>query len=353
MGGPQRGNTDSSSARSSTRTGGHTPVTGEQTREWCPFIFLIIIWALVGIFSYIGIEVGGVTNVVPIMNGLFLPGSILSCIGSIYMVWMYAIKPKGKSEFFDMLIAMSVTDFFFAFKFLLSSCMSFAGDKRIVQDGTWLCHLSAFLGQFFGLGTISWNFMISLHLSLLLSPYRDKTKRLGRFKVGLVSHGFVWSFSTLTAIAAYMDNGMGKGPQGTCWLLNEHVFTFYGPLFIYFWFAIVVVMVAIRVLLRSHKGGPERIVVFQISLFTLSFILVWAWAIVMRAIEWSDGKIPLWLQVAQAFYLGSGGFWNFFIWLMPSIRRKRQQTRHSANTNPSIELDDKRNAGKSRLYVRE
>lgn len=352
MGGPQRGNTESS--RTSTRSGGHAPVTSsQQTREWVPFVVLIAIWGFVGLFSYIGIETAGVTNPGVAMNALFLPGSILSCIGSITMVYMYAIKPKGKSEFFDMLIAMSVTDFFFAFKFLLSSCMFFAGDKRIVTDDTWLCHLSAFLGQFFGLGTISWNFMISLHLSLLLSPYRDKTKKLGRFKVGLVSHGFVWSFSALTAIAAYTDSGMGQGNQGTCWLRDKYVLTFYGPLFIYFFFAMLVVMVAVRVLLRSHKGGPERIVVFQISLFTLSFILVWAWAIVMRAIEWSDGDIPLWLQVAQAFYLGSGGFFNFLIWLMPSIRRKRQQTRHSANTSPSIELDDKRNAGKSRLYVRE
>lgn len=346
MGGPKNG-TDGNRSRTQ-EMASKQPAS----REWVAFAVLLVIWGIVGIGSKIWVvALGNFTEkeFIDGQNVLLLLTSLASMFGSILMVWMYAIKSQAKSEFFDMLIAMSVTDFFFASKFFLSACLTLANDNRITKDGTWLCDLASFMGQFFGLGTISWNFMISLHLSFLLSPYRDKAKKLGRFKVGLFSHCFVWVFSAVTCIAAFVDKKMGLGPQGTCWLLDEHIWSFYGPLLIYFFFALLVVMVAIRVLLRSHKGDPERIVVYQISLFTLSFILVWLWALVLRVLALFKIDIPHWLRLAQAFYLGAGGLFNFLIWLMPSIRRKRQQTQHSQslrNVSASIEMDDKRNRKK-------
>lgn len=291
---------------------------------------------------------------------LLLVTSLLSMIGSLAIVLMSFRIKIIQSEFSDIIVSMAITDFFFSMKFILSSSMVIAGDLSVITDGAPACYISAIMGQFFGLGTISWNFVISLYLFLLMYKpirFRHKLKEIGRRKLNLYVHGFVWGFSIFTIFVSGVTGNIGSSPHGACWLKNFYILFFYGPLVIYWFFSVFVVVYTGMVLKKAAKatrGGHPRaakVAQQQLGVFTIAFITVWLWGLIFRIVQLNHldtpSEMPIWLTLSQGFFLGIGGFINFTIWLLPTLRRYRkdQSRQGSTRTTPRQSLN---HSGKKR-----
>lgn len=271
------------------------------------------------------------------INVVLMVTAIMSMLGSI-IVFMGNYS-DDRTPFINILLAMSVNDICFGAKFMLSAGMTLAGDQSINNfhllnernDVTGMCVLSSWLGQQFGLSSISYNFVIATYLFILVSdPMHFNKERQAKF--AFWSHIGVHGLSLLTCIIAYSANAMVYSDDGTCWLYSHYVLLFYAPLFIYVFWAI---FVTAYVLLKSRKMKMDQLV-FRMVSFTMIFITVWFWGAVMRmgvlAWVWEAGP-PLWLVFAQVFFLGSGGFFNFCIWILPNFyKNKKKKERGSRST---------------------
>lgn len=307
-------------------------------------------WVLIGIVTYAA---------APATLGLSLQyvllfTSLLSLIGSLAIVLMSFRIKVIQSEFSDLIVSMALTDFFFSIKFILSSSMVISGDISIITDGTPACYLSAIMGQFFGLGTISWNFVISLYLFLLMYKpikFRHKLKEIGRTKLNIYVHSFVWGLSIFTIFISGVTGNIGSSPHGTCWLKDLYILFFYGFLVVYWCFSIFVVSYTGMVLKKAAKAtrgkGPRaaKVAQQQLGVFTIAFVTVWLWGLIFRVVQLNHlddlTEIPTWLTLSQGFFLGMGGFINFTIWLLPTLRRYRkdQSRQGSTRTTPRQSLN--------------
>jgi len=249
---------------------------------------------------------------------MLLVTGVFSLVASGYII-STMFHGKAHPLGLKLVVSMAVADFLFALKFVVSAARELNGYDDIVTTGAPLCYWSGIMGQFFGLGTVSWNFMISVNLFLALrNPHRSKTMSSTKYFVGC--HIYVWGLSALTCIIGIATGNIAYTKDGTCWLQNSYVFEFYVPLYIYFLFSIFVIVYAFYQLSKA----PRKISVKRITALTAAFIAVWLWGVIFRIIEYihnadsnsSDYLFPVWLTFTQAFFLGIGGFVNFCVWVV-------------------------------------
>jgi len=277
---------------------------------------LMLLWGLIPFFCYAAFgDARGLTeDNLTRLNHMLLITSVFSLLASGYIISTAFHKGKSHPIGLKLVVSMAVADFLFALKFIVSAARFLDGYFDIVTTGTGLCYWSGIMGQFFGLGTISWNFMISVNLFLALrNPNRHKTMSLKHYFIGC--HIYVWGLSALTCIIGVSTYNFTFTSDGTCWLQHSFVFEFYAPLYLYFSFSLFVIGYAFYQLSKA----PRKISVKRITALTAAFIAVWLWGVIFRIIEYVHGEnynFPTWLTFTQAFFLGIGGFVNFCVWVV-------------------------------------
>ena len=143
--------------------------------------------------------------------------------------------------------------------------------------------------QFWGLGSVSWNGIISLNIILLLrNPFMNPKTYV------IFYHGYVWSISAVTTILLFSSGYMGGTPaygisgDGTCWIGTEAnqwwQLLFLGPLILYFIISVVCFIVSIaRVQIIGGYSAKMRRGVFRMLLFSVVFVSIW-----VRNTAWRD-----------------------------------------------------------------
>lgn len=156
-------------------------------------------------------------------------------------------------------------------------------------------------------------------------------------------HIFVWGLSAFTFMLAAVNDHVGFTTDGTCWMRGGYIFLFYVPLYIYWTFCFVSLIVVAKTLssMQSTNSVVTTTIKRSMSL-TLAFVLMWLWGAIFRIHEYTKTFIPAWLIFIQAFYLGEsfrpgllppradvalvcggagvGGFVNFCIWYPQVVR---------------------------------
>lgn len=115
----------------------------------------------------------------------------------------------------------------------------------------------------------------------------------------------MWGLSALTFMLAAVTGHVGFTTDGTCWMEGGYIFLFYVPLYIYWVFCFVSLMVVAKTLssMQSTNSVVTTTIKRSVSL-TLAFVLMWLWGAIFRIHEYTNNFIPTWLIVIQAFYLG-------------------------------------------------
>jgi len=256
------------------------------------------------------------------INWMLLVTSLMSLVGSGFIVRSFFAKKKISGKLHLKLIcSMAATDFMFALKFFFSSIMTLGGSDAITTNGEPACYVSAWLGQFFGLGTISWNFLLSVNLFLMVQYPFKYAKWSKSKKIFAGYHAYVWTFSLLTCVLAQATGHIGFTQDGTCWLTDSFIFWFYIPLYLYVCTAIFVVIFAANKLQVDLNETAEtrsagRKMTSQMVVFTMGFLASWFWGIVFRLQEYTseDFAPSIYLTFTSSFFLGFQGFFNLIIW---------------------------------------
>ncbi|KAL6077846.1 PIPK domain-containing protein, variant 3 [Balamuthia mandrillaris] len=172
-----------------------------------------------------------------------------------------------------------------------------------------LCH-----NQFFGLGSISWNAVISLNLIInLRHPFVDTSKG------SLIYHLYVWSLCTITTALMLGFKQWGVSGDGTCWIkgtTNPWRLVFYLPLVIYFILAgcaFIIGLFSVRYMKGESIDTRYRMVI-RMFFYVAVFILCWSGPVIHKTAEYwgneSEGLI---------YFDGIGasvqGFANALVWL--------------------------------------
>ena len=195
------------------------------------------------------------------INVMLLVTACISFLGSSFMFVVGACAASMRGPLASGVIKwMSFFDALFAAKFILSASLGLCGDTSIVNDYrtstdnvTAMCFLSAWLGQFFGLGSISWNFVIAVYLFFMVWDPAGFSKAR-RWLIVRLSHVFVWCFALLTCLIAHASSAITFTDDGTCWLSGNFVLFFYVPFYVYFVTSLIVlIFVAYKLKHINHK----------------------------------------------------------------------------------------------------
>ena len=144
------------------------------------------------------------------INWMLFFASLLSIFGSVYIIYAFTYYKRLTGRLhLKVICSMAVTDLMFSFKFLFSSIMVLSGNSKIVTDGEFACTLSAWLGQLFGLGSVSWNFA-----ERQSSPHDEMAISIRSQMAEIAQNIFGLPCLRLGVLAAHMHP---RASDRTCW----------------------------------------------------------------------------------------------------------------------------------------
>eukprot|EP00753_Platysulcus_tardus_P010115 PLAT2494.9.p1 GENE.PLAT2494.9~~PLAT2494.9.p1 ORF type:complete len:226 (+),score=49.50 PLAT2494.9:361-1038(+) len=177
--------------------------------------------------------------------------------------------------------------------------------------------------QAFGIGSLSWYFIISLNLlSVLRGDLMHRIAKRQRW-----FHLFVWGYSTF-AVTLPLAAGasIGEIGDGTCWLsgsTNAYRGLWYIPLTVYMLFAVSLLIYALKKM--GTRGGKWKRTTRRMFFFVLAFVGTWIFPTLNRAVTFFNpsAKFPLWYHMVMSFVFAGSGLINAIVWLSsPAIRDK-------------------------------
>eukprot|EP01119_Soliformovum_irregulare_P015037 TRINITY_DN4184_c0_g1_i1.p1 TRINITY_DN4184_c0_g1~~TRINITY_DN4184_c0_g1_i1.p1 ORF type:complete len:627 (+),score=147.83 TRINITY_DN4184_c0_g1_i1:204-1883(+) len=215
----------------------------------------------------------------------------------------------------------------FSLKFFITSVLQ--DSTALPRDHPTACTLQAISAQFFGLGSISWNGIISFNLLLQLRNPFAYTAPLNKFY-----HLYVWTLclgTTLTMVL--IDGGYEVTGDGTCWLPNSRIsLMFFLPLVTYFFIgssALLVACIRYRSIQKSagrikHGQGPQMKVgmLLRMGAYIFLFVVLWTGPLVHRAVrllwpapDFDDTNKKLAILYYDAIGQTAQGFLAAMIWM--------------------------------------
>lgn len=258
-------------------------------------------------------------------RALFLAGSSMSLACSAVLVGSLLASRRAKwRRVYAAVFFMSACDFVFALKYFLPA----AAGTLFETERTPLCVFEAVVGQFFGLASASWHFIITANtLAALRMSFRMRPA--ARRGITWRAHAFVWSLSAGTTAVLAARNAFGPSSDGTCWVpgspdsVGALRLLFYMPISAYIGAALVLLgTVACRRSRRSlfHPAQLRRMVVFAGV-----FVAGWMWPCATRWIQVLNGgdgsHVPPWILAMHDLFLSGTGAFNFAVWCSsPGIR---------------------------------
>lgn len=183
----------------------------------------------------------------------------------------------------------------FAFKFAFSSLLTLLGVDEVnnnvdevnsnfflnrITPTEPLCTLSAWLGQFFGLATVAWNFALVTYLFCLVhTPFVAFRHMAARWRFVRAARVCIWSLSLVTCVIGQASGAVAYTPDGTCWLRDHFILLFYAPLFAYSaWAPTVLLYTGYCLTTALRSPSQEKLknkVIFRLLAFTFVFITTW------------------------------------------------------------------------------
>jgi len=237
----------------------------------------------------------------------------LSMFGSSFLMFVYLWNKELRSESFKRVFWMSLCDFFLSLKFWLEIITQ---TPVSMERNRSVCLFSAIVGQFFGIATISWYFVISVCVYCVFQPPESRWRWL--LNQDLLQHAYAWGLSTFCAFLPWWSSTYGDMDDGTqCWIpgiSDPMKLTLMLPLFVYLLFAAyllsyVVFISQIGVALNTQLR--ERMLSF-----VGVFLVAWIWPFL--ALIWdfaSPGTLPLPLHFMDVGAMCGSGFFNFCVWI--------------------------------------
>ncbi len=218
------------------------------------------------------------------------------------------------------------------------------------DDLTPQCSLSAWMGTFSGVSSISWNGVVVLYLLIVVCDAQNggdfSRTRKGSFLIG--SHLCVWGYALIVCLlgtfAGHQDGGIYAGFSYstsnvlgvTCNLTGSFNWLFNGPLIIYLVLALLVLAYLYYVLRCAPRGfertggvAAEDGLLQQMVVFTIFYTAMWTcpamhalkWWSAMRGLSfetaWFDGNpgsMPDWFQKACVLQISLNGLVNAGVW---------------------------------------
>lgn len=154
--------------------------------------------------------------------------------------------------------------------------------------------VQAVWGQFFSMGSIAWNGVISYNLIVNLRNPFVNSASYGKFY-----HLFVWTMCAGTAALFPIFNIAGPSGDNTCWFANDKPWQwrllFYGPLLVFWCVSIVALVVGLLSLRRvMYNARSRRIIIRRMVAFTFVFIFLLMGSLVHRLIQLvNDGDMTV------------------------------------------------------------
>eukprot|EP00743_Colponemidia_sp_Colp-15_P006878 GILK01007421.1.p1 GENE.GILK01007421.1~~GILK01007421.1.p1 ORF type:complete len:786 (+),score=113.85 GILK01007421.1:172-2529(+) len=206
---------------------------------------------------------------------IFLIGCSLSILGGIVVCASYFSSANMKRHPSVLLVYISVCDSIFSIGWLLNTVFPPDDDSSIP------CAVYAAIAVFFNVGTLNWNFLLSLDILITLRrPLSDPSARMAWY------HTFAWV--TCTAIVCFVlaDGDWGFGVHSNCGIKQGATsqWIFLTPIAIYILFAIWSSISILRntsagfAVHRKHRNSFLR----RHFAIVVAFVAMWTWPAVLH-----------------------------------------------------------------------
>jgi len=260
-----------------------------------------------------------------------------SILGSTFLILMYVFTRNIENPAFKRVFWMSICDLLLSLKFWLALI---TGARVSMEQSKFLCLFSAIFGQFTGVATISWYFIISICVYAVFQPPESRWRLF--LKSETLQHVYVWSIAAFTSLLPWWTGRYGDMDDGTqCWIsgAGDRMKLAQGiPLFLYLLFAFYLLAYAF-VMSKTTFNFNKRIKE-QMFVFVGVFGIAWIWPAL--AITWdmiSPGTLPLGLHYMDIGAISGSGFFNFLVWL-PELCPCTQEHDISLNSSTTDDCEE-------------
>jgi len=243
---------------------------------------------------------------------IFAITSGLSLLGSISLIVMFLFG-TDKSGPFKKVFWMSICDLGLALKFWIGQISQ---APISMEKNKALCLLSAISGNFFGIATVSWYFIIALCVYAIFQSRESRWRWI--LLQDELQHIYVWSVAIFGALLPWWGNSYGDLDDGTeCWIpgkqdlmkLTIEAPVYLGLVFNFYLIGYVFFMSKTTLTLTSRL--KERMFAF-----VCIFMFCWFWP--GLATMWgfiSPETFPPNLHYMDVGAVSGSGFCNFIVWI--------------------------------------
>jgi len=236
----------------------------------------------------------------------------LSVVGSTALIILFLWKAELRSGPFQKVFWMSLCDLGLSLKFWLAMVTQ---APVSMERNQFVCLLSAITGNFFGIATVSWYFVIAICVYSVFQPRDSRWRWVLNNEI--LQHTYVWGLATFGAFLPWWTNRYGDMDDGTqCWipgLQDPMKLTMELPLYLYLCFAFYLffyVFFLSKTTLILNTRLRERMFSF-VGLFAIA----WIWPALASLWNYiAPGTLPLPLHYLDVAAVSGSGFFNFLVW---------------------------------------
>ncbi|EPS43281.1 hypothetical protein H072_2752 [Dactylellina haptotyla CBS 200.50] len=187
------------------------------------------------------------------LAGVVLAGSVLSIVGSLYMIVGFFILPELRGFRHQLILGLAVSDLFLALNFFIPSFSMLIGQKVSSPANSNFCSANGFLTQFFFAQIDVWQVVIALVTLIMMSGPSTPLKWAREHVWAL------WLFPWLVSlIAAFFGFGIWDYADvgGFCWLGSIRVRLFFNflPRWIIIFCTLLVYIHVYQIILRARRA---------------------------------------------------------------------------------------------------
>eukprot|EP00457_Paulinella_chromatophora_P006714 gb/GEZN01006733.1/.p1 GENE.gb/GEZN01006733.1/~~gb/GEZN01006733.1/.p1 ORF type:complete len:330 (-),score=36.45 gb/GEZN01006733.1/:576-1565(-) len=264
-----------------------------------------------------------------VLEKLIVTMSILSFIGSIFIIACYNKFSEIRSFAFRLVFFVSVAD-------MGTALGNFLGDAGGNADtwmsaGTGLCLFQAMVLSFFNLASMLWSVSIAftLHQAFLLEN-KEYHSPLVEHKMQYY-HVICWGWPALMTVLPLITSSYGD-TGGWCWInANDAasktwlLLQFYIPLWVFISYNLWVYVKVYRKMKLMLSGQMGRDM-YRIRLYPLVLVVCWFWGSVNSIYTTFTGSLgPLWLNILHIFFASSMGAVNAAVYgFTPAVNQEVQ-----------------------------
>jgi len=236
----------------------------------------------------------------------------LSILGSAFLILLYLATAGLGSRAFRRVFWMSLCDLGLSLKFWIA--LITRADVSM-ESNKFACLCSAIVGNFFGIATISWYFMISVCVYAVFKPPESRWRLFLEYES--IQHVYVWSVSTFTALLPWWTGRYGDMDDGTqCWISgagDPMKLTLGFPLYTAYLFASYL---AVYVFFLSNTDLMRQRIKEKMLVFVGVFLFTWIWPSIALAWDFiSHETMPVELHYMDVGAISGSGLFNFLVWI--------------------------------------